>query len=143
MKIIFKNFILLFMLFSSIAYAFNNSTFKGNYGFRFSGLSSYVLAHESETVATGVINADGKGHISGHGSFRTAGITCIGTISGIYNVNGDGTGIISSVFNTNTPGCFNGVLDLSMVIFNQGNGVEVANTENDYLSGTLHRQILK
>jgi hypothetical protein len=141
MKFILKTFILSSIILNSIAYAFNNSNFKGSYSFRFSGSSSYVLAHEADTVATGIINADGKGHITGHGTFRTAGISCIGNIVGTYNVITDGTGIISSIFNTVTPGCFRGVLDLSMAIFNNGNGVEVANIENDYLSGTLHRQV--
>jgi hypothetical protein len=122
------------------AIAFNNSNFKGSYAFRLVGTSSIVRANEPRTVATGVLQADGKGNVSGHGSFRSAGITCLGNVSGHYTVNNNGTGLLGSVISTSTPGCFPIVLDLGMVLYDQGNNFEVANIENDYLSGTLTRQ---
>lgn len=132
-----------FILSAEVVLAFNNHDFKGSYAFRLAGPSSIVLANESLTVATGIFLADGAGHLTGHGTFRSAGITCVATISGTYNIDTDGTGILASILNTTTPGCFNSVLDLSMVLFNKGNGAEVANNENDYMVGSLHRQFLK
>lgn len=122
------------------ASAFNNSYFKGTYAFRLSGDSSIVKAGEARTVSAGVLTADGKGHLFGHGTFRSAGITCVGSIKGAYTVNTDGTGSISSVVATGTPGCFPSVLDLAIVLHDDGDNFEAANVENDYMSGTLSRQ---
>ncbi len=130
----------LFTFAASTAHAFNNTSFKGSYAFCFVGPSSLVLANEPRTVATGVLVADGNGHLTGHGLFRSAGVSCVGNISGGYNINLDGTGTLSSAIHTTTPGCFTSVLDLAIVLANQGNIIKAANTENDYMSGTLTRQ---
>lgn len=140
-----KNYLLLCTLFHFLFFygpvnAFNNANFKGPYAFGLVGPSSLVLANEPRTVATGFLLADGKGKVTGHGSFRSAGITCQGNISGKYNIKTDGTGILTSVISTSTPGCFTNVLDLAMVLANQGASFEVANIENDYMSGTFTRQ---
>lgn len=128
------------LFFNGTASAFSNNNFKGSYAFRLVGPSSIVLANEPRTVATGLLVADGKGKVIGHGSFRSAGITCMGKMTGSYNIKVDGTGILTSVISTSTPGCFTSVLDLAIVLSNQGESFEVANTENDYMSGTLTRQ---
>ena len=121
-------------------HAFNNSNFKGNYALRLMGPSSLVTTAESMTVATGLINADGKGHVTGHGKFRSHGVTCDGTIKGTYIIQLNGTGTLSSIFNTSTPGCFNSVFDFSLALSNNGKSFELANTENDYMVGKLSRQ---
>lgn len=123
--------------------AYNNGSFKGSFSFRLTGTSSIVLANQATTVATGIIIADGKGGVTGHGSFRTAGITCIGTIKGIYHIDADGTGFLASNLSTSTPGCFTSVLDVAIVLADSGNRFEVSNNENDYLAGTLIRQVRK
>lgn len=141
-----KNFLVcsllggLLFLMNTGAQAFNNSNFKGNYAFRLLGPSSLVSANEPLTVSTGIVVADGNGHVTGHGSFRSAGVTCKGTIVGNYNIKADGTGVLSSTINTSTSGCTTSVLDLALVLSNQGVSLEAANTENDYLSGTFTRQ---
>jgi len=135
-----KRILLGLLLVSIKANAFDNTYFKGPYAFRFSGLSSIVLANEPRTVATGMLNADGNGHVTGHGSFRSAGITCLGTIIGGYHINQDGTGVLNSILSTTTPGCFNIAFDTAIVLWNGGEVFELANTENDYLIGTLTKQ---
>jgi hypothetical protein len=121
-------------------YAFDNSNFKGDYAFQLVGPSSFEQANQPNTVATGVMFADGKGHIAGHGTFRTGGIACIIHISGGYVVASDGIGWISTIGSTSTPGCFTNVLDLELVLSNNGQTLDVANNENDYMSGQLVRQ---
>jgi hypothetical protein len=128
------------LLLVTSASAFNNSNFKGGYAFRLVGPSSIVTANEPQTVATGVITANGKGSVTGHGKFRSAGITCVGTITGGYTINADGTGTFGSNLITTTPGCFSIVLDLSMALAQNGKIFEVANIENDYLSGSFTQQ---
>jgi hypothetical protein len=125
---------------SPFAYAFNNSHFKGGYAFRLFGPSSVVLANQPLTVSSGVLVADGKGHVTGQGRFRSAGITCQGTITGNYTINTEGTGILTSAIQTSTPGCFTSVLDLALALAHRGEIFEASNTENDYLSGTFSRQ---
>lgn len=142
MKRIFSRWVCLFLFAFTLssAHAFSNKSFKGRYAFGLVGASSLVLASEPRTVATGVFVADGNGHVTGHGSFRSGGVTCLGNINGNYSVNTDGTGILSSNIQTSTPGCFTSVLDLAIVLANQGKIIEAANTENDYMSGTLTQQ---
>jgi hypothetical protein len=120
--------------------AFNNTNFKGGYAFRLVGPSSIVAANEPLTVATGVLKANGKGQVTGHGMFRSAGITCVGNITGTYTINSDGTGTFASNLNTSTPGCSTIVLDMSMALALNGKHFEVANIENDYLSGSFTQQ---
>ncbi|MES2216803.1 MAG: hypothetical protein V4501_00175 [Pseudomonadota bacterium] len=124
----------------NFANAFNNASFKGSYAFGLFGPSGMVLASESQTVATGIVVADGRGHVTGHGNFRSAGSTCTGTFTGKYNINVDGTGSLSSNINTSTPGCIPSVLDLAMVLANNGESFDVASVENDYLAGTFIKQ---
>lgn len=131
---------LLISSFALSAHAFNNSNFKGGYAFRLTGPSSIVSANEPRTVASGVLNPDGKGSVIGHGKFRSGGITCDGNISGKYSINNDGTGLLSSVISTSTPGCITSVLDLALVLADNGKYFKVSSTENDYLSGSFIQQ---
>lgn len=139
-KIVFFMVVIHVLFLNTTASAFNNSNFKGSYAFRLAGPSSIVLVNEPRTVATGILIADGKGKVTGHGSFRSAGISCIGKINGSYTIQADGTGSLASIIDTSTPGCFRSVLDLAIVLAKQGESFEVANTENDYMAGTFTRQ---
>src|SRR5947209_7033880 len=103
-----------------IAKAYDNTNFKGSYAFRLVGPSSIVLANEPRTVATGLISSDGSGHVSGHGTFRSAGVSCVVQISGTYSIKSDGTGLLSSIARTSTPGCFTSALDLAIVLSDKG-----------------------
>lgn len=137
---ILQVFLLTFLIGPIYATPFSNATFKGNYAYLLTGLSSIVLANESNAVATGIITADGNGGVNGSGSIRSANVTCIVQITGTYSINANGSGNISSIANTNTPGCVSGVLDLNLVVANNGQVIAVASAENDYMSGTLTRQ---
>lgn len=138
-----KSFFVLFSVFilnAGTANAFNNHDFKGGYAFQFNGPSSIVLAEESLTVATGYLFADGSGHVTGHGHFRSAGITCEGNITGSYDIKPSGAGYLTSVIDTVTPGCFTTALDLAVVVSNKGARFDVISTSNDYLAGQFTRQ---
>lgn len=132
-------FIFIILLFVNLtnALAFSNANFKGAYAMQITGLSTVVLANNSQTVGTGWLFADGNGNINGHGVFRSGGISCIGSIVGKYNLNADGTGSIASIFFPTTPGCFRSVFDLGIVLANNGANFKLASTENDYLTGKL------
>ena len=133
----------LFCIFTVPVFAYNNTNFRGSYGFRVSGMSSFIVANEAVTVGTGIIIADGKGKVTGHGTFRTGGIRCEGTIEGLYQVNADGTGFLATVFAPTTPGCYRAAFDSDMVLINNGNSFEISSMENDYLSGTLTKQAIR
>lgn len=137
---ILQVFILILLIGPTYAAPFNNATFKGNYVYLLTGLSSIVLANESNAVATGILTADGNGSINGTGSIRSANVTCVVQINGTYTVNVNGSGNINSTASTTTPGCVSGVLDLNLVVANSGQIIAVASAENDYLSGSLTRQ---
>lgn len=139
-KVLWRPLSTALILSTGMAHAFNNHDFKGGYAFKFNGPSSIVLAHESLTVATGQMFADGSGHVTGRGRFRSAGVTCEGTITGSYNILLNGTGSLSSVMDTSTPGCFTTAFDLAMVLSNKGERFDVMSTEHDDLVGQLTQQ---
>ncbi len=116
---------------------------SGSYAMHLSGASSVVNPNQSLTIGVGVLSADGAGKIAGIGTLRSAGVTCNGAFTGIYDLADDGTGTISTKFSTRDPGCFTSIINLSVAVFKKGNAAEIANSENDYLAGSLNRQFLK
>ena len=140
-----KKTVLLFSLstvfFSNMAIAsFDKQDLKGGYAFRFEGLSSIVSVNESDMVATGQVLSDGAGNVTGHGNFRSAGITCAGNIKGTYNLEPNGTGILSTIINTTTPGCSTIPLNFAMILSDKSAKIDVVNSDNSIMKGQLTRQ---
>ena len=72
---------------------------------------------------------------------RSHGAVCNGTFdSGLYHVDGDGTGYIAVNFDTSDPGCFSIVFDVSIALSGNGERADIANDENDSMIGTLIQQ---
>jgi len=122
------------------ANSFNNYDVKGGYAFRLEGTSSIVLVDPTRTVATGQLLADGAGHISGHGSFRSAGLTCAATITGTYDIAPNGAGGLSSTMTSVTSGCTTEMFNLAVVLSDKGASVDGVSTGNDNLIGKFTRQ---
>ena len=123
----------------SLAKSFENKYFKDGYSFRLEGLSSIVSVNKSNTIATGQLLSDGAGNVIGNGSFRSSGITCVGSIAGTYKIEPNGFGLISTTISTKTPGCSSQQVNLEMVLSDQGVVVDVASSDNHDMVGKLTR----
>jgi hypothetical protein len=90
---------------SPAAPGFSTRNIKGAYASVFQGV--IVGSGTPEYLAgTSIINADGKGNLSGHESFVFNGTPCSNvTMSGTYSVNSDGSGSNAVMFSGTTQAC--------------------------------------
>lgn len=115
---------------------FSTAGLAGTYAFRLSGPEGFT-----QTVATGVMTLDGAGAVTGRATFKKeGGGPCIGDIrSSTYGVNADGTGFMALGFFADV--CFGEAVPLSIAIFRNGRGFELASTSNALYSGTARLQV--
>ncbi len=108
--------------------AFSIASIRGSYG------TTYVVALPNASgptqflSGTGVIEADGAGHLRGEETTNTNGQVCTGMLTGTYTVNPNGTGTVSATFNATTPGCSDVSIEQNLVILDSGRIVRVADT---------------
>ncbi len=105
---------------------FSTASIRGSYA------TSYCVALPNPSgptqflSGTGIFQADGAGHLTGHEITNTNGQVCSGTMTGTYAVNPDGTGALSVTFTATTPGCTDVSFQQSLVILDSGRIVRVA-----------------
>jgi hypothetical protein len=105
---------------------FSAASIRGSYGI------SYVVALVNPSGATqllsgtGVVQADGAGHLIGEETTNTNGEVCSGSMAGTYSVEPNGTGTATLTFTPTTPGCAGLTFQQSLVIMESGRIVRVA-----------------
>jgi hypothetical protein len=94
---------------SARAYTYSDSDFSGTYAEKFSGyfsgVASPIVAGTSEPQSgAGFVTADGNGNFYGALAFSIGGSTCVGDISGTYQVFAAGTGTSTATFTPQSTG---------------------------------------
>ncbi len=107
---------------------FSTSSMHGSYGISYIVALPKVSSATEFLSGTGVLKADGAGHLSGEETTNTNGQVCSGTLTGTYTVNANGTGALSMLFAATTPGCSDVSIEQNLVILDSGRIVRVADT---------------
>ncbi len=107
---------------------FSTASIRGSYGISYSVVLPNASGPPQFLSGTGVFQADGAGHVTGHETTNGNGQVCDGTMTGTYTVNPDGTGTLSVTFTATTPGCTDLTFHQSLVILDSGRIVRVSET---------------
>jgi len=117
---------------------FTTAGLAGTYAFHLAGPEGF-----SQTVATGVITLDGAGAVTGRATFKKEGRgACEGEIrASTYGVDADGTGFMALGFFPDVCTLSAEAVPLTIAVFRNGRGFELASTFNALYSGTARRQV--
>lgn len=118
---------------------FSLVSLKGSYAIIFSGKIN-TGTELLPILGTGVIVADGRGHLSGHEAYTVETTPCEATLSGTYTINPDGSGTVSATFTTSSTGCTSGAYTQSLAIAQRGELVLLSNTNGDQINEEYHLQ---
>ena len=106
---------------------FSLASLRGSYALEFSGKfksgDRWV-----PMMGTGVIAADGRGHLRGAETYSTDTQACDAALSGTYTIEPDGRGTVRLTFTPATPDCVGGTYTQSLAIANHGALVLLSNT---------------
>jgi hypothetical protein len=116
---------------------FDAADLAGTYSFHFSGVDGF-----NPTVATGVITLDGVGAVTGRASIKHENFgPCTGEIRNTtYGVSEDGTGFLAIGWFPDPPCLISEAWPLTIAVFGNGAGFEMASALNSLYSGTARRQ---
>ncbi len=107
---------------------FSNASIHGSYGISYIVALPNISGPTQFLSGTGVIQADGKGQLTGEETTNTNGQVCSGKLTGNYTVSPNGTGTVSAVFTATTPGCSDVSIEQTLVIMDSGRVVRVSDT---------------
>jgi hypothetical protein len=139
--------VLWFLLFASVLVGlrglaqaqppYTTADFKGSYGIGVSGTVIFTppatgpapdcsnwTAVSLPIAITGILSANGTGGLTGTETFNTQGQVCVGTTTGTYSVNSNGTGTFSVTFTPNAGEPADCVSSVGTVAFTFANGVD-------------------
>jgi hypothetical protein len=101
---------------------------NGSYAAIFSG---WLITNDGQQpfAGTGIVIADGDGHLTGTETVNLSGVACDYKLSGTYTIAGDGTGTDALSFTNGSPGgCQSGSFTQSLVVAGDGDLVLLSNT---------------